>query len=260
MSFMMGKASLLRLKRIPMNLIVKSDYDQVSAEAARIVAETVRRAPEAALCLPAGRTPLGMYQELVRLHRGERLDFSRIRVFHLDEYLGLGSDHPGRFESYLRREFFNHINVRRSNIHFIDENYEQVIRDGGGIDLLILGIGANGHLAFNEPGSAPDSRTRIVQLAASTIEGIRRTFKPEELPHEAITMGLATIMGARQILLLASGSDKAAILAKALSKPIHRDIPASILQSHPDVTVIVDEDAIRLSEIAGSSEEGTPAL
>jgi glucosamine-6-phosphate deaminase len=196
-----------------------------------------------------------MYRELVLLHRSEQLDFSRVRMFHLDEYLGLARDHPGRFESYLWREFFSHINVRHSNIHFIDENYEQLIRDAGGIDLLILGIGANGHLAFNEPGSAPDSRTRIVQLADSTIEGMRHTFKPEELPHEAITMGLATIMEARRILLLASGSAKAAILAKALLAPIHRDTPASILQSRADLTVIADNDAIRLYKCGRETDE-----
>jgi glucosamine-6-phosphate deaminase len=116
----------------------------------------------------------------------------------------------------------------------------------GGIDLLILGIGANGHLAFNEPGSAPDSRTRNVQLAASTIERMRQTFKPAELPQEAITIGLATIMEARRILLIACGSEKASVLAEALTGPVRRDIPASILQSHNDVAVIADESAFHL--------------
>jgi glucosamine-6-phosphate deaminase len=229
-----------------MNLIIKSDCDHVAGGASAIVAETVRSNPRAALCLPAGKTPLGMYKELIRLHRSGRLDFSRVQMFHLDEYVGLRPDHPGRFESYFWREFFNHINVRRSNIHFIDENYEKTIRDVGGIDLLILGIGANGHLAFNEPGSAPDSRTRNVQLAASTIERMRQTFKPAELPQEAITIGLATIMEARRILLIACGSEKASVLAEALTGPVRRDIPASILQSHNDVAVIADESAFHL--------------
>src|SRR5262245_41996221 len=136
-----------------MDFIVKPDYEAVSIEAARIVADMVRRIPNARLGLPAGRTPLGMYRHLVQLHRTERLDFSRVRLFHLDEYLGIRSDNPNSFKSYLFREFFNLINVRRANIYLIDENYEQTIREAGGIDLLILGIGANGHLAFSEHGS-----------------------------------------------------------------------------------------------------------
>jgi glucosamine-6-phosphate deaminase len=236
-----------------MDLIVKPDYLAVSIEAARIVADSVRRVPNIRLGLPTGRTPLGMYRHLIHLHRTERLDFSRVRLFHLDEYLGIRSDNPNSFKSYLFREFFNLVNVRRANIYLIDENYEQTIREAGGIDLLILGIGANGHLAFNEPGSAPDSRTRVVRLADSTIEGARRVFGSQELPHEAITVGVGTIMDARRILLMASGSEKAAILAKAIGKPVNAAIPASILQSHTSLTVIADEDASRLSHGSAAS-------
>jgi len=227
------------------NLIVRSGYDEVSTEAAQIVAETLRALPDASLCLPTGRTPRGMYRDLIRLHRSEQLDFSRVRIFQLDEYAGLEPNHPLSFKSYLSHEFLNHVNVQRANIHFIEDNYEQHIRDAGGIDLLILGIGANGHLGFNEPGSEPDSRTRIVQLADSTISGMRQTFTPEELPHRAITIGLATIMEARRILLLASGTEKTSILSQALTEPVTAAVPATILQSHANVTVIADEDAIR---------------
>jgi len=229
-----------------MDFIVKPDYEAVSTEAARIVADMVRRIPNVRLGLPAGRTPLGMYRHLIQLHRTQRLDFSRVRLFHLDEYLGIRSDNPNSFKSYLFREFFNLVNVRRANIYLIDENYEQTIREAGGIDLLILGIGANGHLAFNEPGSPLDSRTRVVQLADSTIERAKRVFGSHDLPHEAITVGVGTIMDARRIMLMASGTEKAAILAKTFSEPVSAAVPASILQSHPSVTVIADEDAIRL--------------
>jgi glucosamine-6-phosphate deaminase len=228
------------------NLIVKAGYDEVSVGAARIVAETVQAIPNARLCLPTGRTPRGMYRELIRLHRTERLDFSRVRVFQLDEYIGLRPGHPETFKSYLWREFLNHVNVRRANIHFIENDYEEVIRSNGGIDLLVLGIGINGHLGFNEPGSETDSRTRIVDLAGSTINGMRHTFAPDELPHQAVTIGIATIMEARRILLLASGTEKASILAKALGDPVTTALPASILQLHANVTVIADQDALSL--------------
>jgi glucosamine-6-phosphate deaminase len=226
------------------NLIVKSSYDELCAGAAQTVAEIVRAAPNARLCLPTGRTPLGMYRELIRLHRTGRLDFSRVRVFQLDEYIGLRPGHPDSFKSYLWREFLNHVNVRRANIHFIENDYEQAIRSAGGIDLLVLGIGINGHLGFNEPGSESDSRTRIVDLADATISGIRRIFAPDELPHQAVTIGLATIMDAKRILLLASGAEKASILARAMTGPVTTAIPASILQSHPRVTVIADNEAV----------------
>jgi len=224
------------------NLIVKSSYDELSAAAARVVAETLRAKPNAKLCLPTGRTPRGMYSELVRSYRRRSIDFSRARIFQLDEYLGLhSSSHPGSFRSYLWREFLNHVNVRRANINFIEPDYEQVIRDSGGIDLMILGIGMNGHLGFNEPGSGPESRTRAVTLAESTIKGMRQNFTPDELPLEGITIGLATIMESREILLLASGAEKTAILAKALTEPVSVAVPASILQGHGNVTVITDQ-------------------
>ena len=185
-----------------MNLILKSSYDELSVSAAHIVGETLRAKPNAKLCLPTGRTPRGMYSELIRLNRRRGIDFSRARIFQLDEYLGLHNSHPASFRSYLWREFLNHVNVRRANINFIEPDYEQVIRAAGGIDLMILGIGVNGHLGFNEPGSSPESRTRAVTLSESTIEGMRHNFTPDELPREAITIGLATIMESREILRL----------------------------------------------------------
>jgi glucosamine-6-phosphate deaminase len=231
-------------KMIAVRFIVKRDYQELSHEAARLVADAVKTRPQVSLCLPTGSTPRGMYAELVRIHRSMRLDFSRVRMLNLDEYVGLRSDHPSSFRSYLWREFFNHVNVRRANIYMPDDSYEETIRNIGGIDLLISGIGTNGHIAFNEPGADLDSRTRVVTLADSTIESMRSRFVPDELPTQAITIGLGTIMDARRIVLLASGSSKAEILARALDEPVTPDVPASVIQLHPDVTVIADEDAM----------------
>jgi glucosamine-6-phosphate deaminase len=232
-------------------LIVKPDYSQMSLAAAQFVAGAVRDLPNVNLCLPVGKTPKGMYQELIRLHRSERLDFSRVKMFQLDEYVDLRPDHPRRFKSLLWREFFNHINVRRANIYLIDENFESTIHAAGNLDLAVLGIGVNGHLGFNEPGSALDSRTRIVELADSTIETMRQSFTPDEMPRQAITIGLGTIMDSRRVLLLASGTNKAAVLARALNGPVSGDIPASVLQKHPNVTVIADSDALQIYKAVG---------
>jgi glucosamine-6-phosphate deaminase len=232
-------------------LIVKPDYSQMSLAAAQFVAGAVRDLSNLNLCLPVGKTPKGMYQELIRLHRSERLDFSRVKMFQLDEYVDLRPDHPHRFKSLLWREFFNHINVRRANIYLIDENFESTIRGVGNLDLAVLGIGVNGHLGFNEPGSAFDSRTRIVELADSTIQTMQQSFTPDEMPRRAITIGLGTIMDTRRILLLASGTNKAAVLARALNGPVSVDMPASILQKHPNVTVIADSEALQIYKSVG---------
>ena len=220
-----------------------ADYDEMSEEAARSVAEAIRAKPKLVLCVPSGNTPKGMYQELIRMRRQSQLDFSKVKFFLLDEYIGLRPGHPQSFRADLWRVFLNYINVRPANVYLPDESYEETTRRSGGIDLLISGIGVNGHIAFNEPGSALDSRTRIVELEDSTIELMKTSFSPPELPRKAITMGLATILEARRILLLASGSPKAQILARALTGEITTDVPASALRLHSNLTVIADEEA-----------------
>ena len=219
-----------------------ADYEDMSKEAARIVAEAIRAKPQLVLAVPSGSTPKGMYQELIRMRR-QNLDFSKVKFFLLDEYMGLRPGHPQSFRAYLWSVFLNYINVRPANVYLPDESYEETTRRSGGIDLLISGIGVNGHIAFNEPGSTLDSRTRIVELADSTIELMKTSFSPRELPRQAITMGLATILEARHILLLASGSRKALILARALTGQITTDVPASVLRLHSNLTVIADEEA-----------------
>ena len=227
-----------------MEIQIRADYDDMSKEAARIVAEAIRAKPQLVLGVPSGNTPKGMYRELIRMYRQKnRLDFSKVRFFLLDEYMGLRPGHPDSFRAYLWCVFLNYINVRPANVYLPEENYEKTIRRSRGIDLLISGIGVNGHIAFNEPGSTLDSRTRIVELADSTIELMKISFSPRDLPRQAITMGLGTILEARGILLLASGSRKAQILGRALTGQITTDVPASVLRLHSNLTVIADEEA-----------------
>src|SRR5712675_142085 len=238
-----------------MLLVLKPNSAELGREAARMVANAVRRNPALRLGLATGSTMLAMYQELVRLHQRESLDFSKVITFNLDEYLGLSSNHPQSFHKFMQENFFAHVNVDPGNIHIPDgsikENYEQycasyeeAIRNAGGIDLQILGIGRNGHVGFNEPTSSLGSRTRLKVLTKETIEDNRKFFAPgEEIPQCAITMGIGTILQARRILLLASGTSKAAAIAKAIEGPLTASVTASALQIHSDVTFIVDREA-----------------
>jgi glucosamine-6-phosphate deaminase len=230
-----------------MRILVTPDYAALSLTAAEIVLQAVQSRQELTLGLPTGNTPLGMYRELTRAYREGRANFSEVRTFNLDEYLGLSPGDPHRFDAYMREHFFNHVNVPPLNIHFPDDtnDYERQISDAGGIDLLVVGIGANGHIAFNEPGSSFASRTRRVELAPKTIENARKHFDPIPVPTSAVTMGIATILECRRIVLLASGRPKADIVHHALQGPSSPSVPASALQQHPDVTVIVDTDAAR---------------
>jgi glucosamine-6-phosphate deaminase len=242
-------------KGAEMLLVLKASPEEVGREAARVVANAVRRNPAVRLGLATGSTMLGMYRELARLHREEKLDFSRVVTFNLDEYLGLPSNHPQSFHHFMQQNFFGHVNVTAANTHIPDgaikgnyqqycASYEKAIRDFGGIDLQVLGIGRNGHIGFNEPTSSLGSRTRLKVLSKETIEDNRKFFAAkEEIPQCAITMGIGTILEAKRILLLASGSAKAAAIAKAIEGPLTASVTASALQLHDDVTFIVDGEA-----------------
>ena len=212
------------------------DYDTLSREAARLIADQIRAKPTFVLGLAAGKTPIGTYKELVRLHLEEGLDVSGVVFFNLDEYEGLPESHPQGFAWFLHHHLIGQIGFFKKNPHFLTGiaakasaiTFEGAIREAGGIDLQILGIGRNGHIGFNEPGSSFESRTRVVTLAH---EG------PPGTPPTAVTMGIATILDSRRILLLAAG-DKADILRKAIEGPMTEDLPASALQQHPDVTIL----------------------
>ncbi len=217
----------------------------LSHAAAELVVKAVRGKAGVVLGLPTGKTPLGMYDALVEMYRNQGIDFSRVRTFNLDEYFGLAPTDRNSFRAYMQRHLFDYINISLDNIHIPDQvaEYEHAIREAGGIDLLVVGVAANGHIAFNEPGSSFSSRTRVVDLAPETIKNAAKQFGKDVVPTQAVTMGIGTILESRHILLLASGKDKADIVRRALRGPITESVPASVLQTHPNVIAILDEEA-----------------
>jgi len=196
-----------------------SSYSKMSKLAAKIVAKQIEDKPNTVLGLATGSTPLGMYRELVKLHKKGKLDFSKVTTFNLDEYLGLSPEHPQSYHYYMYENFFNHVNIEEKNIHIpkgdtkdpVQEclNYEKEIEKVGGIDLQILGIGINGHVGFNEPNINLEAKTHVIQLSNDTIKANSRFFKNlGEVPKKAITIGMATIMKSKRIILMAWGAEK----------------------------------------------------
>lgn len=244
-----------------MELIVQSTPEEASLLAALHVARLVRAKPDAVLGLATGATPLTLYRELVRMHREDGLDFSGVTTFNLDEYLGLAPVHPASYHAFMRAHLFDDVNVDPDRIHIPDgladdvpaycRRYEDAIRAAGGIDLQVLGIGTDGHIGFNEPSSSLASRTRIKTLTPRTRRDNVASFgSTENVPFHVITMGVGTIMEAREVVLLAFGAKKAAAVAAAVEGPITAMSPASILQMHPVAKCIVDEAAAtRLARI-----------
>ena len=237
-----------------MRVIIQKDAEAVASRGARFVADLVRRKPDCVLGLATGGTPIGLYLELIRLHREEGLDFSQVRTFNLDEYVGLGPAHPQSYRYFMQQYLFDHINIAPEHTHVPDgraldfaaycRQYEQRITDLGGIDLQVLGIGSDGHIAFNEPGSSLGSRTRVKTLTSETIKDNARFFDGEEnVPRLSITMGVGTILESRCCLLLAIGDSKAAAIRSTVEGPITSQITASALQLHREVIVVVDEAA-----------------
>ena len=238
-----------------MEIIIKDTYEEMSRAAALEVARTLNAKPNAVLGLATGSTPLGLYKELVRMHKDDGLDFSQVTTFNLDEYVGLKQNHEQSYHYFMHENLFKHINIPRESIHIpsgTTDNYqafcswyEQRIRECGGIDLQVLGIGSDGHIAFNEPTSSLGSRTRIKTLAKQTIDDNARFFtKPgEKVPIYAITMGVGTILEARRIMLLANKESKAGAVAAAIEGPVTSMITASALQLHQDVLFFLDRAA-----------------
>ena len=231
-----------------------SSYGAVSKAAAEIVAHQLRRKKASTIGFATGGTPVGLYALLVRRHLEEGLDFAGVTTFNLDEYVGLPDLHEQSYQSFMWRHVFSHVNVRPSRVHFplpvsgdgafSCSDYEERIARAGGIDLQILGIGANGHIGFNEPGSSFDSRTRATRLTPQTIADNARFFAhADDVPQTAITMGIGTIMDARAVLMMASGPAKAQAIAAALEGPVTEALPASVLQRHANACVLLDEEA-----------------
>lgn len=229
----------------------------MSKKAAQEVASLLRKKPDAVIGLATGSTPIGMYKELVRMHREEGLDFSKATFFNLDEYMGIPKDHPQSYHHFMREHLFAHVNADPARIHIPNgmttdiaqecASYDQKIRDAGGIDLQVLGIGANGHIGFNEPGTAFGLGTHMVELSEQTRRDNARFFEGDisKVPTHAITMGPDTIMKAKRVLLLASGEAKEVTVDNAFNGKVTEALPASILQNHPDTTFYLDAKATK---------------
>ena len=236
-----------------MQLIRVSSYEELSRKAADIISAQVILKPGCVLGLATGSTPIGTYRQLIERFRRGDLDFSRVTAFNLDEYLGISPEHPQSYHAFMQDHLFRHINICPRRCHVPEgcaedprafaRAYDQAIAEHGGIDLQLLAIGNNGHIAFNEPGDAFIKETHVVSLKKSTIEANKRFFTSiDQVPTQAITMGVGSIMQAKKVLLLAEGPVKKDALEKALYGPICPQMPASILQLHPDLTVICHVD------------------
>ena len=224
-----------------MDLHVLDSSDDACFVCANILSDYLKTTPQAKLGLATGGTPEAVYRSII----DHKVDFSQVRTFNLDEYIGLPENHPQSYRAYMEKHLFSKVSIATENTYFpIGGGYDLRIKTVGGIDIQLLGLGSNGHIAFNEPGSSFNSKTRRVKLAPQTIQDNSRFFEPGELqPVEAFTMGLATIMQAKQILLLVTGQHKAEILKRVFDGPVSEDCPASILHNHSNVKVIADKAA-----------------
>ena len=237
-----------------MEVVVLDTPDEVAKKAADHVCHMIKKRRSCALGLPTGSTPLGMYKELIARYERNEVDFSQAITFNLDEYVGLSPEHPSSYYKFMSDNFFNHINIPKDNIYIPNgmaddikqecRDYEKALEHEGGIDLQILGIGRDGHIAFNEPSSSLVSRTRLKTLTEETRQDNAKNFSNlDEVPNHVITMGIGTIMDSRRIVMIATGESKAQAVADMVEGPVSAWCPASILQFHQRVTVIVDKDA-----------------
>lgn len=238
-----------------MKIYVSDDYKGMSRKAANIVSAQVILNPSCVLGLATGSTPVGMYKQLIDWYNKGDLDFSQVKTVNLDEYVGLAPTHDQSYRYFMQTNLFDHVNIDPANTNVPNglasdpeaecERYNEVIRSMGGIDVQVLGMGHNGHIGFNEPGQAFELETHVVDLTESTIEANARFFASrDEVPKRAITMGIKSIMQARQILVVVSGEDKAEIVKKAFFGPVVPQVPASILQMHPNVILCGDKAAL----------------
>lgn len=239
-----------------MRLVRVKDESELARPAAGEIARQLAEKPTSLIALPTGRTPIGMYRELVTMHRRGQLDFSYVHIVDVDEFYPAAREQPGSCAAYLWEHLFSQINVDLARVRLLDgaasdpgdecRVHEEQIRAWGGLDLVVLGIGENGHIALNEPDSPFDSRTRRVALTETTRAANAHLFgRLDQMPTQGLTIGLSTIMEARHVLMLAAGAQKAGILARALEGPVTETVPASILQRHFDAVVIADDAALK---------------
>ena len=241
-----------------MRIYKTKDYDALSRKAASVIAAQVTLKPDSVLGLATGSSPLGTYKYLIERFKDGELDFSEVKTANLDEYRGLTRENDQSYYYFMNDNLFSKVNIDKNRTFLPDgtepdsdkacRDYNQVIADVGGVDLQLLGLGHNGHIGFNEPAAVFEAETHCVDLTESTIQANKRFFASiDDVPRQAYTMGIKTIMLARKILVVVSGADKAAIVKKAFFGEITPEVPASVLQLHPDVTIVADEAA--LSEI-----------
>lgn len=238
-----------------MKIIKAKDYDDMSRKAANIISAQVIMKPDCVLGLATGSTPVGMYKQLVEWYNKGDLDFGDVTTVNLDEYRGLPKENEQSYYYFMHSNLFDYVNINPERTFLPDgmsedpdaecARYEEVIRETGGVDLQLLGMGHNGHIGFNEPGEAFEKGTHCVDLQPRTIEANKRFFaSADDVPKQAYSMGIRTIMMAKKILVIVSGEDKAEALKNSLFGPVTPKVPGSILQMHPDVTVVADEAAL----------------
>ena len=244
-----------------MKVNILKDYEEMSRKAAGIVSAQIIMKPDCVLGLATGSTPVGLYKQLIEWYRNGDLDFSGVRTVNLDEYKGISRENDQSYYYFMHQNLFDHVNIPAGNTHLPDgmepdsekecRRYEELIQSMGSVDLQLLGIGHNGHIGFNEPADAFDKLVHCVNLTQSTIEANKRFFaSAKEVPRQAYTMGIQTIMRSKKILIIANGEGKADIVRDAFFGPITPMVPASVLQLHNDVTLVADEAA--LSKIPAS--------
>lgn len=238
-----------------MNIIEVNDYAELSEKGAQFMINMVRKNPTIRLGLATGETPIGTYQKLIEDHQQNGTSFQNVTTFNLDEYVGLSGENKNSYRYFMNNKLFHHIDININHTHlpqgdakdiqFECQHYENLISLHGGIDLQLLGIGRNGHIGFNEPGTSFESKTQVIQLASSTIKANARFFNTiDEVPTRAITLGISNIMKSKQILLLVSGESKRQAMDELLNGEVTERFPASILKKHPCVTIIADKAAV----------------
>lgn len=236
--------------------VIVGNNDYISGLIAEEFVKMVNQKPNCVLGLATGTSPLGVYANMIKAYKDGRVSFKNVKTFNLDEYIGLEGTHNQSYRYFMNTNLFDHIDIDKENTHVLKgvgdylgyaNKYDELIKEAGGIDLQILGIGSDGHIAFNEPGTPFDSLTHVAELAESTIKDNSRLFNDiSEVPTKAVTMGLKSIMNAKKIVLIATGKNKAQAIFNLLKGPMTEEVPCSILQKHPDCTIYVDEDAYSL--------------
>ncbi|AOG60113.1 glucosamine-6-phosphate deaminase [Spiroplasma helicoides] len=238
-----------------MKLVIVKDYNELGKITGDFILEKVKQNPNVILGLATGSSPITTYEYIIEKTKENNIDWSGVKTFNLDEYVGLTPDHEQSYRYFMEKQLFEHINIKKENTHVPNglwktneeaAQYDEEIKKAGGIDLQLLGIGQNGHIGFNEPGASFDSITSIVDLTKTTIEANSRFFeKVSDVPTKAVSMGLKSIMNSKEIILIASGANKTEAIKHLIKGEIGTEWPCTVLQNHPNVTVIVDQEAAK---------------